>query len=105
VQDFKAHFTYCKVYFFYASQGKDLLAGQKVLLNDNLEPDSSIELPAKMHLMYYGVDDREQHTNNMDGFRMDYTGMFIRPSFMTWFKNSDVQARDIIKLNDVLSRL
>jgi hypothetical protein len=105
VQDFKANFNHCKVYFFYASQGKDLLAGKKVLLNDNLEPDPSIEPPAKLHLMYYGVDDREEHANNMDGFRMDYTGMFIRPTFMTWLKNTDIQARDIIKLNSVLSGL
>ncbi len=105
MQDFKANFTYCKVYFFYASQGKDLLAGKRVLLNDKLEPDPNLELPAKLHLMYYGVDDREEHANNMDGFRMDYTGMFIRPTFMTWLKNSDIQARDIIKLNGVMGRM
>jgi hypothetical protein len=105
VQDFKANFTHCKVYFIYASQSKELLAGKKVLLNDNMEPDPGIEIPAKLHLMYYGVDDREEHANNVDGFRMDYTGMLIRPTFLTWFKNSDIQARDIIKLNGVLSRL
>ena len=102
---FKQYFNFSPVYFFYASQGKALLNRQPVLLNERLEPDASIPLPAEVYVMGFGIDDIENHTYNLNAFRIEKTSIQIRPTFKTWLNNSPLQERDVQKLNRVLQKL
>jgi regulator of replication initiation timing len=80
-QLFKENFDFCPVYFFYASQNEALLEGCPVLLNDNLEVDPSIPLPAKVHITAYSVRDVGESIHGSERFYILGTGIEVRPAF------------------------
>lgn len=78
---FSENFDFCPVYFFYASQNDALLQGQPVLLNDNMETDSSIPLPEKVHIAAYSVRDVGESVHGSERFYILGTSIEVRPAF------------------------
>ena len=78
---FRENFDFCPVYFFYASQNDALLQGQPVLLNDNMETDPSIPLPAKIHIAAYSVRDVGESVHGSERFYILGTNIEVRPAF------------------------
>ena len=80
-QLFNENFDFCPVYFFYTSQNDALLQGQRVLLNENLEPDSTIALPANVHIAAYSVRDVGESVHGSERFYILGTSIEVRPAF------------------------
>lgn len=78
---FRENFDFCPVYFFYASENDALLQGQMVLLNENMETDSTISLPAKIHIAAYSVRDVGESVHGSERFYILGTGIEVRPAF------------------------
>ena len=105
VQLFKQEFDFCPVHFFYSSQSKDLAAGKRVLLNDQLQPDSSLPLPPIMIIADYGIGNVEENTTKLESFRIDTFNISIRPTFKTRYsKSGQLEARDVERFNRVLKK-
>lgn len=99
---FKKGFDFCPVRFFYASQQEALLAGQPVLLNDQLEPDAAIPLPEKRLVAYYAPGKLEDNQFKGQAFRILGTTALIRPRYTTWLTGQGMKASDVRKINKVL---
>lgn len=78
---FQENFDFCPVYFFYASQNDALLQDQPVLLNDNMETDSTISLPSKVYIAAYSVRDVGESVHGSERFYILGTGIEVRPAF------------------------
>lgn len=88
-QLFKENFDFCPVYFFYTSQNDALLQKLPVLLNDNLEVDPTIPLPANIHIGAYSVRDVGESVHGSERFYILGTGIEVRPSFFMPSKGND----------------
>jgi hypothetical protein len=80
---FKQHFNFCPVYYFYASQTSDLQARKPVLLNQNLETDSTIALPKDVILMAYNQRNIGESTLGSERFYVLGTNIEVRPNTFT----------------------
>ena len=66
---FRENFTYCPVYFFYSSDSDKLLRGETkgILLNENLEKDSSLTFPQKPFLVAELTDVQPSNADRIGG--------------------------------------
>ncbi|HWB65090.1 MAG TPA: hypothetical protein VG603_16340, partial [Chitinophagales bacterium] len=70
---FKNYFDFCKVYFIYAKNTKELLAGrQDIFLNDTLGLDTTI----RMKENYYLIAEYGDITSNMRTDEYHYSGVY-----------------------------
>ena len=80
---FKQHFHFCPVYYFYASQTKELQARKPVLLNQNLEPDPTVGLPKDIIIMDYNQRNTGESTLGSERFYILGTNIEVRPNTFT----------------------
>jgi hypothetical protein len=109
VQLYRKHFTFCKVGFFYSSQENDLKIGKPVLLNDALEPDSTLELPAKKIIGgYYIKQSAEHHPFPYRHFRVENSNIKMNLQDEKWqlfWRKKRAAERDVIRLDKKLRRM
>lgn len=105
VQYFQQEFDFCPVRFFYSSQRKDLIAGKPVLLNAQLQPDTSISLPQTMIIADYGLGDVVENTARLESFQIDTFQISIRPTYKTRYGKNPLEARDVQRFNKVLKKM
>jgi hypothetical protein len=104
VSDFRKHFDFCPVQFFYASQVNDLKAGKPVLLNADLQPDASIPLPEKV--IVAGCE----YSENMEGgipwikyFQIEDSSLKTRQAkFSKWLAGRQMNASSVIRVNRIM---
>ena len=80
---FKQHFTFCPVYYFYASQTKELQARKPVLLNQNLEQDPTVALPKDIIIMDYNQRNIGESTLGSERFYILGSNIEVRPKTFT----------------------
>lgn len=106
VSDFKKHFDFCPVQFFYASQMNDLKARKPVLLNANLQPDPSIPLPERIIIAGcdYG-DSPEGGVYKIKSFRLEGSSLKIRhTTFSRWLAGRPMDSSSVIKVNRIMHK-
>ena len=104
VRNFKKHFDFCPVRFFYASDINDLNARKPVLLNANLQPDASIPLPEKIIVAdceYSGKT--EGGLPRIKHFRLEGSTLKIRhTTFSKWLAGYPMDSLSVIRINRVM---
>ena len=104
VEYFQKEFNFCPVRFYYASQQNELKAGKPVLLNNEMEPDTSIPLPDKVILANFGIGKVVDNTFQSEAFRVEGTSIRIRPIRTTWWHDEPMQLEDVRRVNQVLNK-
>lgn len=105
MQAFRKHFDFCNIQFYYSSQRKELEARKPVLLNDRLQPDASIRVPAKLLFSGFDYGQVDDHSTPRKSFRVEGTEIKIRhSSFFRWLGRGEVDSTDIKKVNRVMWR-
>ena len=105
VQDFHNEFDFCQVRFYYASQTDEIRAGKPVLLNSNLEPDSTIQLPEKVILANYAYGKQEDNVIAGKSFRIEGTSIGIRTRYSRAGIDLPLEAIDLRKINKRLHKM
>ena len=106
VSNFKKHFDFCPVQFFYASDINDLMARKPVLLNADLQPDASIPLPEK--IMVAGCEysgKTEGGLPRIKSFRLEGSSLKIRhTTFNKWLAGHSMDAFSVSRVNQAMYR-
>ena len=101
VSNFKKHFDFCPVQFFYASQINDLNARKPVLLNADLQPDASIPLPEK--IMVAGCEysgKTEGGLPRIKYFQLEGSSLKVRHStFNKWLAGHSMNSHSVVRIN------
>lgn len=105
---YRAHFDFCKVYFYYSSNEEDLRNGIPVLLNEDLKVDPSIPLPKKLMLggIYYKPNNALFPVHE---FRIENSRIRLdlpsETGFRLLFSKKVKKGRDIISFNKKLQKI
>ncbi len=101
VSNFKKHFDFCPVQFFYASDINDLNARKPVLINADLQPDASIPLPEKIIVAgceYSGTT--EGGLPRIKHFRLEGSSLKVRQTtFNKWMSGRSMNSFGVIRVN------
>lgn len=105
VQDFQKEFDFCPVRFYYSGQSDELKAGKRVLLNNNMEPDTSIPLPEKVILANYALGKQVENIVQRKAFRVEGMSIVIPTRYYLSGEERPLEAKDVRKINKKLHKM